>query len=169
MKKIKRHDVINATICIIWLFVLNVAATVFVPEVPSWPMFFFTIFLKYHSASLSDIMMLFVSGIVGMLVACMFSGFFGLAITMLGEAPGYLMILFVMLAVIYYGQLLLPRVFNAVCFGFLTLYFINSGSLPMPFGMIALAVMMLVGGGVALVGFWFAGVVSGKLSPINNE
>ena len=93
----------------------------------------------------------------------MLNFFFGFAIDFIGESAGYVIVLLTLLSVIFFGRILLPKVLNTVCFGFLSLYFINSGGLPVHLGVIALMAMTLIGGGAALVGFTLAGAISDRV------
>ena len=162
---ITKGGALNALFCLIWLFFLNAAAILIFPAIPTWPMFFVTIFMNLYGVTPSSIKKVFISGMTGTFISFAFSYCFPWAISILGETPGYALTLIALLAVILYGQLFFPGVLNSVCFGYLSLYFISSGTLARPIGLVALIGMEIIGGSLALAGLIAADKLSRKLLP----
>ena len=162
LKGVSKQQVLNATFCLIWLFLLNVMAEVFVPHVPAWPIFLATIFIRFHSQSIRAVLLLFATGTLGIVIAAVFLLFFGLAIDGLGPTVGWLLVLFALLATIFYGRLLFPTALDTPCFAYLSLYFIMPGNMT-PISVLELLAMSLIGGGLAAVGFICASILSNKL------
>lgn len=163
MKKPYPAEVITSSIIFLWIFIVNIFGGLFSP-VPTWPMYFVTIFYFTMGADNKKIKNIFISALTGVCFAWVF--FKGLAAfsPVIGTPAALIILLFVVLGLIIVGGCYFPICFNNVTFAYLTIATINMEIVSNMF--LPWILMLLAGGGIILAGAIYAGKLSGNLCTL---
>lgn len=149
MNKPTKNEVIMNVVIFLWIFVVNVVAAIVSP-IPTWPMFFVTIFFFTLGADTKNIAKIFLSAAMGLVFALLFS----LALThlspVIGIVPTLIISLFIILGLVIVGGGYLPIIFNNITFAYLTIGTITMEIIGDNF--LNWIIMLVLGGAVILGG-----------------
>lgn len=160
MKKTNKESLITSTVILFWIFLVNVVAPM-LTSVPTWPMYFVTIFFFTMGGDKKNIAMIFLSGALGIIFAYALIHIATALMPFTGEALAVPIILFIILALVIVGGEVLPIVFNNITFAYLTIATIDITKIDTL--LTHWLLMLFIGGGIILCGALLCIKVTGAL------
>ena len=149
MNKPSKNEVIVNVAVFLWIFVVNVVAAIVSP-IPTWPMFFVTIFYFTLGADPKNIAKIFLSGAMGLVFALLFALALQYLAPVIGIVPVLCIALFVILGLVIVGGGYLPIIFNNITFAYMTIGTINMEIIGDMF--LNWMIMLILGGAIILGG-----------------
>lgn len=159
-KKAPKIQVISTLVIFLWIFIVNIAAVILV-KVPTWPMFFVTIFFFLLQGDKKKIPTIFLSGIVG--IGFAFLLYKGIVVfsPAMGTLGAVAVLLFVILGLIIVGGNYFPVIFSNITFAYLTIASIDLTVVEQNF--LPWILMLIIGGAIILLGslgsLWLLGKI----------
>jgi len=148
-KKATKGELIITSLVFLWIFIVNVVAVIFA-KVPTWPMYFVTIFFFAMEADKKKIPSIFMGGTAGILLALLLEKGIGALAPSVGAIPAVSIMLFIILGLIIVGGNYLPWVLNNITFAYMTIATINMEIIDK--NIVNWILMLLIGGAIILVG-----------------
>jgi hypothetical protein len=137
----------------LWVFVMNIAAPVLVPQYPAWPMWIASIYYFTAGMTLKAAKEAFCGGLAGLIAAYAL----GAGLMILAPSLGLFRVLaiglFIVLGLIIVGGAYVPVVLNNAAFAYLTIATINIETIGTNF--LSYVLMLIVGGGILVGGCLF--------------
>lgn len=159
-RTVNKQQLATSVGILFWIFAVNVAAMVLLPEAPAWPMFFVTIFFFCMGGDMSNIPSIFIGGLTGILSAWVLIKILAVLAPVMGEVPATFLLLFLVLALIIVGGNYLPVAFNNVAFAYLTVAAIDLTIVEN--SVVTWLAMHLLGGAIILSGAVIISSIIGK-------
>lgn len=133
-----------------WIFIVNIAAPILVPQFQTWPMYFVTIFFFTMGGDTKNIPTIFGGALLGLIMAYVLTMGLNTLAPSIGIVGALVVLLFVILAFIIVGGGFLPVICNNMAFAYMTIATINMELVPSQiFNWIG---MLFIGGAVILGG-----------------
>jgi hypothetical protein len=134
----------------LWVFVVNIAAPILVPQYPAWPMWVASIYYFTAGMTLKAAQEAFCGGLVGLIAAYALGAGFEVLAPSLGLLPVLVILLFIILGLIIVGGAYVPIALNNSAFLYLTIATIHLETIGTNF--LPYILMLIVGGGILVGG-----------------